>query len=199
MTPWFRTPEGAALQAAETAWLKGQLQRVPAASWAWLSPAQAEDVWTGEPGCWRGGEQVMPPWPVPSASLGRVILQHVAEGHPAGSALLGEVVRVLENGGRVWLLALHARSPARRSWPRAPASTPTAWRARLRDAGLLPVGRAVPLGGADAEGLRWPLPLAFGLARYPAFVIEAEKRRLPVTPIPQRPAPAFGLGRAAGA
>lgn len=200
---WLSTAEGSALHAAECDWLHAQLQRLPGAAWAWLSPRHAgpewSGDWTGDAGRLRGTAAALPPWPIASNSMGRVILQHVADEHPAGTALLGEVVRVLEDGGRVWLLALHARAAVRPAWQGAAASTPLAWRMRLRAAGLEPLGRARPLGEAHAGGLGWALPLSFGLARYPTFVIEAEKRRRPLTPRLQRAAPALDLRGAAGA
>ncbi len=196
---WTQTALGAALCTTEDAWVRAQLQRVPDCTWLWWSVTVPAPLQAEAPGCWRAGTAASLPLAMPAGSAGRVIVQHVADEHAAPAAVLAECARLLDDGGRLWLFGLHARSPARRDWPGAAAATPATWRRRLHAAGLVPTGRAVPIGTADAGGLRWPLPLAFGLARHPAFVIEAEKRRMPITPLPQRPTPTFGMAGAAGA
>lgn len=123
-------------------------------------------------------------WPLPlaSESCGVVLVQHLADLGHEPALLLEECARVLVPGGRLWLLALNPVSPYRLRWQGqgVRAWEPVTWRRRLRAAGLVPdpVSRGLgPLwsvaadpGGQDGAGLR------------AAFLLRAEKRRVPLTP-----------------
>ena len=126
------------------------------------------------------------PLPLSSDSVGTVVLQHVADGPVVPAVALEEAARVLVPGGRLWLLALNPLAPYRWRWSgRGPvASEPVAWRRRLRAAGLEP--EAVSQG----VGPRWDIlpnaTLQQGAGMRAAFLLRAEKRVLPLTPIRPR-------------
>jgi SAM-dependent methyltransferase len=128
------------------------------------------------------------PLPLASESMGTVVLQHVADGPVQPGPLLEEAARVLVPGGRVWLLALNPLAPFRLRWLRQGpvASEPVRWRRRLRAAGLVP--EAVSQG----VGPRWEIvpnaTLQQGAGMRAAYLLRAEKRVTPLTPIRARPA-----------
>ena len=134
------------------------------------------------------------PLPMASESIHTVVLQHVADGPVLPAAALEEAARVLVPGGRLWLLALNPLAPYRFRWMRQGpvASEPVRWRRRLRNAGLEP--EAVSQG----VGPRWkPIPnasLQQGAGLRAAFLLRAEKRVVPLTPIRSRPAISFQPG-----
>lgn len=121
--------------------------------------------------------------PLASESCGVVVLQHLADisTHPA--ALLAECARVLVPGGRLWLLALNPLAPYRLRWrgqgPRA--AEPVTWRRRLRTAGLAPDPVSQGIGPTWAISVNGHLQDGAGLRA--AFLLRAEKRRIPLTPI----------------
>jgi SAM-dependent methyltransferase len=145
-------------------------------------------------GYFHGPMRCALPLPLASASVGTVVLQHVADGSVVPEAILEEASRVLVPGGRLWLLTLNPLAPYRARWLRQgpSASEPVRWRRRLRAAGLEP--EAVSQG----VGPRWnPLPnatLQQGAGMRAAFLLRAEKRVVPLIPIRSRPAISFQPG-----
>ncbi|MCC8362072.1 methyltransferase domain-containing protein [Lysobacter sp. A6] len=145
-------------------------------------------------GYFHGPMRCALPLPLASESVGTVVLQHVADGSVVPEAILEESARVLVPGGRLWLLTLNPLAPYRARWLRQgpSASEPVRWRRRLRNAGLEP--EAVSQG----VGPRWkPIPnasLQQGAGLRAAFLLRAEKRVVPLTPIRSRPAISFQPG-----
>ena len=145
---WFDTHNGQAVLAAEGTLLRQILLSRPAQQpWLWIA-ATAQDAGHGLPLpprsllLHRQGRQLAGslrcglPLPLPSESVGNLILQHAVDD--GDHALLEECVRVLVPGGRLWLFTLNPFSPYRLRWrgttlvPRAPGF----WQARLRCLGL---------------------------------------------------------------
>ena len=126
---------------------------------------------------------------MPSESFGTVVLQHVAR--PAGErgpALLEEAARLLVPGGRLWLFLLNPLAPYRWRWRGngISASEPLVWRKRLRAVGLSP--EPVSQGIGPTWDIAHDPCLQDGAGLRAAFLIRAEKRRLPMTPVRGRPA-----------
>jgi SAM-dependent methyltransferase len=127
------------------------------------------------------------PLPLASESLGTVVLQHVADYPIDRAALLGECARVLVPGGRLWLFALNPLAPYRWRWARTGlrGAEPVIWRRRLRAAGLTP--------DAVSQGLgpRWRIApdarAQHGAGLRAAYLLRAEKRIAPLTPVRVRP------------
>src|SRR5690606_27733516 len=120
---WFASSEGAALLDSERNAVEGALAERPAQHWLWLAPLPPTRPKGGRGlvlyprgGRFGGDATCGLPFPLPSEAFGTVVLQHVAVTGPAGSALLEEVERVLEPGGRVLLFALNPLSPYRLRW-----------------------------------------------------------------------------------
>ena len=128
------------------------------------------------------------PLPLASESCGMVIVQHLADISAEPDALLEECARVLLPGARLWLLALNPLAPYRLRWrgagPRA--AEPFTWRRRLRAVGL------VPDSVSQGIGPTWSIDtfpgLQDGAGLRAAFLLRAEKRRMPLTPVRSRPA-----------
>lgn len=128
------------------------------------------------------------PLPIASESCGVVIVQHLADISAEHAMLLEECARVLVSGGRLWLIALNPLAPFRLRWrgagPRA--AEPFTWRGRLRAVGLVPEPVSQGLGPtwsvATTEGMQ------DGAGLRAAFLLRAEKRRLPLTPVRARTA-----------
>lgn len=143
----------------------------------WLSPRG--QVWGGELHCAQDA------LPLLSESVATVVVQHV--GSPA-SALpwLSECARVLLPGGKLWLFALNPLSPYRRHWQgqAVSADEPFSWRRCLRRAQLQTDTLTLGLGA------RWRCAVDARLQRgagiRAAYVLQAEKRRIPLTRIPAR-------------
>lgn len=190
---WFASSEGAALLQSERDAIAGALAERPAQHWLWLAPLPPERPEGGRgvalyPRGGRFGGDVACglPLPLPSEAFGTVVLQHVAMPAAAGSALLEEVERLLLPGGRVLLFGLNPLSPYRWRWRGhgLRAAEPLSWRRLLRRAGLEP--------GAVSEGMgpRWE-PVADarrqdGAGLRAAYLLRADKRSLPLTPIRRR-------------
>jgi hypothetical protein len=90
----------------------------------------------------------------------------------------------------VWLLAMTRLSPSglRGGGPAPPAAEPFVWRRRLRKAGLAPEPVSLGLGSSWTVALDPGVQDGAGLRA--AFLLRAEKRRLPLTP--QRAAARLG-------
>ena len=130
----------------------------------------------------RGDLQCTLPLPLASESCAVIVVQHPDD---ADTGLLEECARVLVPGGWLWLLALNPLSPYRLRWRGhgLRAREPVTWRRRLRAAGLSPDSLTRGLGpvwevATDAR-------LQDGVGLRAAFLLRAEKRRLPLTPLRQ--------------
>lgn len=188
---WFAGLAGQAILASEADILRQAAQERPGQAGLWLCPSgmgEAEPdlpllrlraAATGFEGDVRCGL----PLPLPSESCGVVVVQHLADISAAPAALLDECARVLIPGGRLWLLALNPLSPYRLRWrgqgPRV--SEPVTWRRRLRTAGLAP--DAVSRGLGPTWTIAPEPALQDGAGVRAAFLLRAEKRRSPLTPV----------------
>lgn len=190
---WFSGQAGQWLLAEERRWLAGALASRPVRPWLWVAPIAA--------GGWRppsprglllhqdgagyaGSVRCGLPLPLPSECVGDVVLQHPAPERL--DALLEESVRVLVEGGRLWLCVFTPWSPYRLRGGGAPgfAPSPGLCRRRLRALGLQ------YLAPAHFVGPCWRMRPGAGGAAAPlraACVIMAEKRvAAPVAPLPLR-------------
>ncbi len=177
------------------------IARVGAPAWLWLAPTEAEDdamppgrglrLALSEGG-WRGGVRCGLPLPLAGESVGSVVLQHVLTGDDSGRELLAECARILVPGGRLALLALNPLSPYRWRWRGSGlrASEPLAWRRRLRAAGLQPDPVSQGIGPGWREAVS-PQPQS-GAGLRAAYLVLAEKRSLPLTPLRARRARSVG-------
>lgn len=137
--------------------------------------------------CFDGAFRCGLPLPLASESLGTIVLQHVADFPLDTTALLVECVRVLVPGGRLWLFTLNPLAPYRWRWSGTGlrGAEPVIWRRRLRAAGLTPDTVSQGLGP------RWRIaanPRAQdGAGLRAAYLLRAEKRVAPLTPVRTRP------------
>lgn len=186
---WFRADPGRVLLGSEAQAIRDALAERPALAWLWLAPvADVHDAvgrglrLAAVPDGWNGSVRCALPLPLPSESIGTVVLQHVLRRDEAGKALLRECARVLAPGGQLWLFALNPLAPYRWRWRAAglQASEPLIWRRRLRAAGLSPDSISQGIGP------RWRVEASPGLQPGPglraAYVLRAEKRERPLTP-----------------
>lgn len=199
---WFGGSAGSAVLHSEDETVRTFIARVGGPAWLWLAPAadglpapagrglrlDADGIgWTGRVRCGL-------PLPLAGESVGTVVLQHVLQPGEAGRALLAECARVLVPGGRLALLALNPLSPYRWRWRGSglQAAEPLVWRRRLRAAGLQPDPVSQGLGPSWRE-VASPRPQS-GAGLRAAYLVLAEKRTLPLTPVRARrlrgPAPA---------
>jgi SAM-dependent methyltransferase len=121
--------------------------------------------------------------PLASESCGVVVVQHLADISADPALLLAECARVLVPGGGLWLLALNPLAPYRLRWRgQGPmAVEPFTWRRRLRAAGLSPDPVSQGIGPTWAMSINSHLMDGAGLRA--AFLLRAEKRRTPLTPL----------------
>lgn len=198
---WFGSGEGLCLLQSEVGVIAQALGERAPLPWLWLAPTptgtRAEGrglLLSRHGGGWAGDVRCELPLPVASESMGIVVVQHVLPRDAQGDALLEECVRVLAPGGRFCLFALNPLAPYRWRWRAAGlhASEPLASRRRLRGMGLTPD----PL--SQGIGPRWqvaPSPqLQQGAGLRAAYLLRAEKRRLPLTPARARKGLALGPG-----
>lgn len=195
-TAWFATPAGQVLVDGETTMLERALADRPAPPWLWLAPSAASGpvatacgrgirLWAdGER--WQGEVRCDAPLPFPSGSMGTVVLQHVVRASGNDDLLLDEAARLLEAGGRLWLLALNPLSPYRWRWrgQGLRASEPLGWRRRLRRAGLEPEPVSQGIGPSWTPRVDDALRSGPGLCA--AYALRAEKRVAALTPLPRR-------------
>lgn len=192
---WFASDAGLALLASERPAILNALSERPAMPWLWLAPAvQAVDdspagrglLLARAHGAWQGDVRCGLPLPLPGETIGCVAVQHVLGSREQSRRLLAECARVLAPGGRLWLLALNPLSPYRLRWRGSGlrAAEPLTWRRRLRAAGLAPE----PI--SQGIGPSWQVQAVERLQDGPglraAYLIRAERRAFPVTPIRQR-------------
>ncbi len=192
---WFAGAAGQALLASEADMLMLAAQEKPGQPALWLAPLplQADTdealilrlhaVDAGFAGDVRSGL----PFPLASESCGVVVLQHLADIGTQPLPLLQECARVLVPGGRLWLLGLNPLSPYRLRWrgqgPRA--AEPVLWRRRLRAVGLAP--EPVSQGLGPTWAIAPTIGLQDGAGLRAAFLLRAEKRRTPLTPLRAKP------------
>jgi SAM-dependent methyltransferase len=199
---WFGTPAGGALLASEAAQCQAILNESRGLPWLWLAPLSpgAGDIRPQGRGLrlcaaergWAGDAQCALPLPLAGESIGTVILQHSLPAGSAGSELLAECARVLVPGGRLVLFALNPLAPYRWHWRGSglQGAEPLTWRRRLREAGLQPELLSQGIGPGWRPAVS-PRPQA-GVGLRAAYLLRAEKRTLPLTPVRERrrlPAP----------
>lgn len=192
---WFLLPAGQAVLDSEHTAVADALAAHPVVGlpWLWLAPTLAgpADVPVGhqtqtapdERG-WLGGVRCALPLPLASESLGAVVLQHVLGAEPAAVDLIDECARVLVPGGRLAILGLNPHSPFRLRWRGRGLQTrdPSHWRRRLADAGLTPEPTAQGVGPQWSPTASPSLQSGPGLRA--AYLQRAEKRTIPMTPMP---------------
>lgn len=195
---WFASVAGQGLLASETGCVSDALCQRPGQAALWLGPqamcslacAEAGEslrLSRGLAGEFAGTLRCGLPLPLASESCAMVVLQHVLDEEAAGDGplLLEECARILVPGGRLWLLALNPFSPYRWRWHGhgLRAREPVTWRKRLRVAGLT----AEPV--AQGVGPLWDIAAAVGeqdgAGLRAAYLLRAEKRRQPMTPVRQ--------------
>jgi SAM-dependent methyltransferase len=198
---WFESAAGQALLASESGSIRAALAERAGPSWLWLAPtSQAIDSMgrglqlqvTGDG--WNGPLRCALPLPLATESVATVVVQHSAAVGRQGGALIEECARVLVPGGRLWLYVLNPLSPYRWRWRGVGlrAAEPMRWRRRLREAGLQPEGISLGLGP------RWRIEVSPELQQGPgvraAYLLRAEKRSIPLTPVRQRAPLRIGEG-----
>lgn len=189
---WFSGPAGQALLASEAGCVGEALRQRSGPAGLWLGPQPAVPAGDGALAAVRlhwqdagfsGDVRCGLPLPLASESFGVVLLQHAGDAHADAAALLEECARVLVPGGWLWLLALNPLSPYRLRWRGhgLRAREPVTWRRRLRAAGLAPDSLTQGLG--PGWGVEADPRLQDGVGLRAAFLLRAEKRRLPLTPL----------------
>lgn len=190
---WFAGAAGQALLASEAGCVGEALRQRPGQAALWFGPAAMalpDGVEDAAPlrlhpagaGGFDGDLRCGLPLPLASESCAVAIVQHPDVAGIDHEALLAECARVLVPGGWLWLLALNPLSPYRLRWhgQGLPAREPVTWRRRLRAAGLAPDSLTQGLGPS------WDIApdprLQDGVGLRTAFLLRAEKRRLPLTP-----------------
>jgi len=198
---WFGSAAGRALLDSESDSIQAALASRPGQSWLWLAPAPPASDWMGRGlqlqvtgDGWDGPLRCALPLPLANESVATVVVQHsVVVGDPGG-ALIGECARVLVPGGRLWLYVLNPLSPYRWRWKGTGlrAAEPMRWRRRLRAAGLQPEGMSQGLGPRLRIEVSPELQQGPGVRA--AYLLRAEKRSIPLTPVRQRAALRIGEG-----
>jgi len=200
---WFLSDAGQAVLASEEDAVAQALSDRPGMPWLWCGPGPRDTADLAGRGLylspdgeqWRGRIACGLPLPLPSEAFGAVVLQHVARpSGPCGQGLLEEAARLLVSGGRLWLFLLNPLAPYRWRWRGTgiTASEPLAWRRRLRAAGLVPDAVSQGLGPGWSQRVS-PLPQQ-GAGLRAGYLLRAEKRVLPLTPMRQRQALRLGQG-----
>lgn len=191
--PWFKTAEGQAVLQSEEGVLRQALHERPGMPTLWLAAEHA--MIDGETGfCVRlagnasrftGDVRCGQELPLASEAVGTVILQHIAEGGGDISELLGECVRVLVPGGRLWVFALNPLGLYRWHWSGngLRSCEPVTWRRRMRAHGLQPEPVSIGLGPRwRTQTLADPQT---GAGARAAYLLRGEKQVIPLTRIRQ--------------
>ncbi len=193
---WFGSPAGRTLLDSESGTVATLLAGGRGLPWLWLAPqaeAAVDPSGRGRGLClqaaangWSGDVRCGASLPLVSESIGTVVLQHVLGRGAEGQALLEECCRILVPGGRVGLFALNPLAPYRWRWRGTGlhAAEPLLWRRRLREAGLVPEPLSQGLGPTWRETVSAAPQQGIGLRA--AYLLRAEKRTLPLTPVRQR-------------
>lgn len=201
---WFASDAGRALLDSEAELVAEAARSRLGPAVLWFGPSVAtppRDAEGGLPLCLHGAAAGFHgdlrcglPLPLANESCAVAIVQHLGDAGCDPAALLAECERVLVPGGWLWLLALNPLSPYRWRWrgQGLEAREPVTWRRRLRAAGL------VPDSVTQGVGPTWErIPHARqqdGVGLRAAFLLRAEKRRLPLTPLRRPRALALGAG-----
>ncbi|MEO6227207.1 MAG: methyltransferase domain-containing protein [Thermomonas sp.] len=191
---WFASPAGQMVIASEADVLRTVARERPNQPGLWLQPGVVD---MGDIDCldapgvrlhaagagFAGDIRCGSALPFANECCGVVVVQHLADISAEPAALLAECARILMPGGRLWLLALNPLAPYRLRWqgqgPR-PAE-PVTWRRRLRATGLVPDPVSQGVGPTWAIAIAPELQDGAGLRA--AFLLRAEKRRIPLTPL----------------
>jgi SAM-dependent methyltransferase len=190
---WFGSDAGRAVLESEQPLLLRAFAERPSQPWLWLGPvAQELDVeghglrLSASGAGWSGSARCGLPLPLANESIGVVVVQHVARARSSADGLLDECARVLVPGGRLWLFALNPLAPYRWRWRGSGlgASEPLTWRRRLRAAGLAAEPVSQGLGPGWQVGVSHDLQNGPGLRA--AYLMRAEKRAWPLTPVRRR-------------
>lgn len=190
---WFQTPAGRAVIDAQASPVAEALRQRPGQHWLWLGPGAAagpEDArglrLAVAEGGWQGDIACSLPLPLPNDSFATAVLQHAVPAVGEADALLAEVARILVPGGRVWMFVLNPLSPYRWRWRGTglSAAEPLTWRRRLRRHGLVP--DPVSQGVGPSWRVEATSPPQHGPGLRAAYLLQAEKRELPLTPLRQR-------------
>lgn len=204
---WFASLPGQALLDSEWPHLRGLLAERPGQPWLWLGPAAGGADGLAGPGLplrpcaggWAGAVRCALPLPLANESIAAVVLQHPVLPGADTAALLSECARVLVPGASLSIYCLNPLSPWRWRWGGGGpgASEPQPWRRRLRAAGLAPdpVSQGIgPRWAATADGT-----LQHGPGVRAAWVLRANKRVVPLTPVRARKPLRIGAGAGAPA
>lgn len=191
---WFARPAGQMVIASEADVLRSVARERPGQPGLWLQPGvvdmgdidclEAPGIRLHASGAGFAGDiRCGSALPLASESCGVVVVQHLADISTDPGQLLAECARILLPGGRLWLLALNPLAPYRLRWHgQGPhAAEPVTWRRRLRGAGLVPDPLAQGIGPMWAISIHPHLQDGAGLRA--AFLLRAEKRRIPLTPM----------------
>ncbi len=184
---WFASEAGRALLASELPSLYDALSARPGLPWLVFSavprPAaidQPHGLWLCPDAVgWRGDVACGGDLPLASESVGAIVLLHVECA--AIEAWLADCERVLVPGGRLTVYTLNPLSPYRGHWIGEGVSgrEPVTWRRRLKRAGLVPEPVARGLGPRWRSRIDPHLQLGAGARG--AYLLAAEKRRMPLT------------------
>ena len=189
---WFAGRAGQAILASEAESLRVALGQRTGQAALWLGPAAAEQACDlqdaallrlqPDPAGFSGDLRCGLPLPLASESCGLILVQHLADATTDPEALLDECARTLVPGGWLWLLALNPLAPYRWRWrgQGLRVSEPVTWRRRLRAVGLVP--EPVSQGLGPTWDVAHDSCLQDGAGLRAAFLIRAQKRRLPMTP-----------------
>lgn len=199
---WFASGPALALLASEHDSVRSALAERPGQPWLWLSAAagDAGEVEAGpglrlqpSAGGWSGSVRCALPLPLANESVAAVVVQHLPLAGKL-DALLAECARVLVPGGHLSLFCLNPLSPWRWRWAGGGpgASEPLPWRRRLRAAGLVP--EPVSQGLGPRWGLETDPALQHGPGLRAAWLLRAQKRVLPLTPLRNRAPMRIGGG-----
>ena len=199
---WFCSAPGQALLDSEWPHLRALLGERPGQPWLWLGPAAGAAEGLPGPGLplrpvaggWAGPVRCALPLPLANESVAAIVLQHPVLPGPGTAGLLAECARVLVPGAALSVYCLNPLSPWRWRWGGGGpgASEPQPWRRRLRAAGLAPdpVSQGIgPRWGASADAT-----LQHGPGVRAAWVLRAQKRLVPLTPVRTRVPLRIGAG-----
>ncbi len=189
---WFLLPAGLAVLDSEHTIVADALAAHPVVGlpWLWLAPTAAAEPTAGRGlrlsparDGWCGPIRCGLPLPLATESLGAVVLQHVGDARIDAAALIEECARVLVPGGRLSLLGMNPLSPYRLRWRRSGLSghDPSTWRRLLAEAGLAPEPVAQGIGPQWSPTASPSLQSGSGLRA--AYLLRAEKRAFPLTPM----------------
>ena len=193
---WFGSAAGQVLLQSESAAALDVLSEAHGLPWLWLEPIRDPSGASAQgrglrlalagDGLWLGGVRCGSELPLASESIGAIVLQHVLRRDRTDTGLLQECARVLVPGGRLGLFALNPLAPYRWRWRGVglrPAE-PLVWRRRLREAGLAPEPLSQGIGPSWREVVSSSLQQGAGLRA--GYLLRAEKRSLPLTPMRAR-------------